>query len=144
MDVTQIPVKESCTSSKSARSLLVPEPVSVYIRDSREQLKPFMSKRLNKKHRPATPAPDRRKVRLERPRLNRYQAFLKRLRAGGRSNMYGAIPYLMDAFALDRGEAFRIVCEWVDEQRAEESATRGEVSAERQPGVPGRLPRRTA
>lgn len=49
----------------------------------------------------------------------RYHAFLRRLRAGGRSNMYGAIPYLMSAFALDRESAFRIVCEWVDRQVAE-------------------------
>jgi hypothetical protein len=35
--------------------------------------------------------------------------------------MYGAIPYLMEAFALDRAEAFRIVCEWVDEQGTEET-----------------------
>ena len=43
-----------------------------------------------------------------------FTAFLRRLRAGGRSNMYGAIPYLMHAFALDRDAAFRVVCEWVD------------------------------
>jgi hypothetical protein len=30
--------------------------------------------------------------------------------------MYGAIPYLMRAFSLDREAAFRIVCEWVDRQ----------------------------
>lgn len=30
--------------------------------------------------------------------------------------MYGAIPYLMDAFSIDRDGAFRIVCDWVDEQ----------------------------
>lgn len=52
----------------------------------------------------------------ERP--NRYASFLKRLRAEGRSNMYGAIPYLVAAFGLDRSEAFRIVCEWVDAQAA--------------------------
>jgi hypothetical protein len=81
-----------------------------------------MSKRLSKKTRPHTPPASRRTVRLERPRLNRYQTFLKRLRADGRSNMYGAIPYLMQAFALDRAEAFRIVCEWVDAQHAEEKS----------------------
>ena len=53
------------------------------------------------------------------PGANRFHSFLKRLRAGGRSNMYGAIPYLMEAFALDRERAFRIVCEWVDLQRGE-------------------------
>jgi hypothetical protein len=43
-------------------------------------------------------------------------SFLRRLHASGRSNMYGAIPYLMRAFSLDRESAFRIVCEWVDRQ----------------------------
>jgi hypothetical protein len=62
-----------------------------------------MSKRLVHKARP-------------RERANRFHTFLKRLRAGGRSNMYGAIPYLMHAFALDRESAFRIVCDWVDQQ----------------------------
>ena len=33
--------------------------------------------------------------------------------------MYGAIPYLMARFELDRETAFRIVCEWVDRQAAE-------------------------
>ncbi len=45
-------------------------------------------------------------------------SFLRRLHASGRSNMYGAIPYLMRAFSLDREAAFRIVCEWVDRQDA--------------------------
>ena len=36
--------------------------------------------------------------------------------------MYGAIPYLMQAFALDRDTAFRIVCEWVDQQQADTPA----------------------
>jgi hypothetical protein len=45
-------------------------------------------------------------------------SFLRRLHANGRSNMYGAIPYLMRAFSLDRESAFRIVCEWVDRQDA--------------------------
>ena len=57
--------------------------------------------------------------------MNKAQStFLRRLRAGGRSNMYGAIPYLMSAFALDRETAFRIVCEWLDQQAA---AERGEA-----------------
>ena len=45
---------------------------------------------------------------------DRYFRFLGRLSAGGRSNMYGAIPYLAAAFDLDRETAFRIVCEWID------------------------------
>lgn len=47
---------------------------------------------------------------------NRYFTFLRGLRAGGRSNMYGAIPYLMSAFGISREEAFRVVCEWIDVQ----------------------------
>ncbi|HUF36740.1 MAG TPA: hypothetical protein VMN37_12370 [Gemmatimonadales bacterium] len=54
-------------------------------------------------------------------RTARYHTFLRRLRAGGRSNMYGAIPYLMDRFGLDRDTAFRVVCEWVDGHSAPEA-----------------------
>jgi hypothetical protein len=43
-----------------------------------------------------------------------YFRFLTRLNAGGRSNMYGAIPYLASAFNLDREMAFRLVCDWLD------------------------------
>ena len=57
---------------------------------------------------------------LSRGDLHRYHAFLRRLRAGGRSNMYGAVPYLMRRFDLDRDTAFRVVCEWVDAQDAAE------------------------
>jgi hypothetical protein len=54
----------------------------------------------------------------------RYFRFLSRLSAQGRSNMYGAIPYLAAAFDLDRDTAYRIVCEWLD--------------ARAQPPAPGR------
>jgi len=90
-----------------------------------------MNKRLKKKSRPAVARVHKRTVRAERPRPNRYQTFLKQLRASGRSNMYGAIPYLMDAFGLDRAEAFRIVCEWVDQQRAEDGTPWALASARR-------------
>jgi hypothetical protein len=30
--------------------------------------------------------------------------------------MYGAVPYLMNAFGLDRNAAFAVVCEWLDYQ----------------------------
>jgi hypothetical protein len=56
----------------------------------------------------------------------RFFPFLRRLRAAGRSNMYGAIPYLMRSFGIDRDTAFRVVCEWEDVQAAERSdATEG-------------------
>jgi hypothetical protein len=51
----------------------------------------------------------------------RFFPFLKRLRAAGRSNMYGAIPYLMRTFGLDRDTAFRVVCEGEDVLAAERS-----------------------
>jgi len=36
--------------------------------------------------------------------------------------MYGAIPYLMHAFELDREAAFRVICEWVDQQDDEDTS----------------------
>jgi hypothetical protein len=48
--------------------------------------------------------------------LQRFHTYLRRLRAGGRSNMYGAVPYLMRRFDLDRDTAFRVICDWVDAQ----------------------------
>ena len=55
----------------------------------------------------------------ESERGNKFFAYLRRLRAGGRTNMYGAVPYLVQAFGIDRERAFRVVCEWVDLQAAE-------------------------
>lgn len=84
-----------------------------------------MNKRLAKK-KPMIPARrPRRVVRHAGPRPNRFHSFLRRLRAGGRSNMYGAIPYLMHAFGLDREAAFRVVCEWVDLESEEASRAAG-------------------
>ena len=90
-----------------------------------------MSKSLTKRAKPIASASPPRGRRAERPRPNRYHSFLKRLHAGGRSNMYGAIPYLMEAFALDRLEAFRIVCEWVDLQRSQSAPASGPPSPRR-------------
>ena len=45
-----------------------------------------------------------------------YFRFLRQLRADGRTNMYGAVPYLMKTFNLDRDAAFAIVCQWLDQQ----------------------------
>ena len=30
--------------------------------------------------------------------------------------MYGAVPYLMKEFDLDRETAFKVVCHWLDQQ----------------------------
>lgn len=81
-----------------------------------------MNKRLANKKPSKTPAPPRRRVKRATPRPNRFHSFLRRLRAGGRTNMYGAIPYLMRAFALDRDAAFRVVCEWVDLEASDASS----------------------
>jgi len=70
-------------------------------------------------------------------RMQRFHNFLRRLRAGGRSNMYGAVPYLMRRFELDRDTAFRVVCDWVDAQDAAELV--GAVTHE----STSRLPQRT-
>ena len=64
-------------------------------------------------------------------------SFLRRLRAGGRSNMYGAVPYVMRRFALDRDAAFRLICEWVDAQDPAELAAATATSRS------ARLPERT-
>jgi len=90
-----------------------------------------MSKLLTSKppaHHRARPV---RSARVAGPRPNRFHRFLRRLSAGGRSNMYGAIPYLIQAFALDRETAFRIVCEWVDQQQAEAPARSEDTSPRR-------------
>ena len=81
-------------------------------------------------------------------RVQRFHNFLRRLRAGGRSNMYGAVPYLMRRFDLDREAAFRVVCDWVDAQDAAElvdAVTGATVSRppERTPATAGRSRKRS-
>ena len=90
-----------------------------------------MSKRLTQKSPAIRRARLVRSARVAGPRPNRFHSFLRRLSAGGRSNMYGAIPYLMQAFALDRETAFRVVCEWVDQQQAEAAARSEDTSPPR-------------
>ena len=55
-------------------------------------------------------------MKLDPDRGNRFFSFLRRMKAGGRTNMYGAVPYLMNTFGLDRNAAFVVVCEWLDRQ----------------------------
>jgi hypothetical protein len=43
--------------------------------------------------------------------------------------MYGAIPYLVHAFGVDRDTAFRLVCEWVDAEQAATAEAAARVSA---------------
>lgn len=44
---------------------------------------------------------------------NKYWIYLENLRRSGVTNMYGATPYLMDEFALDKHEARKILSEWM-------------------------------
>ena len=65
---------------------------------------------------------------LQRKAIDR---FLRQLRASGRSNMYGAVPYVMKVFSVDRHAAFAMICEWLDGQldstSPEESRTRSKT-----------------
>jgi hypothetical protein len=44
----------------------------------------------------------------------RYFAYLNALRESGAINMYGAAPYLQDAFNLSRAEARDILLKWME------------------------------
>lgn len=45
---------------------------------------------------------------------DQYFDFLNELRESGATNMFGAGPYLQEAFGLDRREARDIVIEWME------------------------------
>lgn len=44
---------------------------------------------------------------------NKYWIYLEELRRSGAINMYGARPYLMEAFGLDKSEATKILADWM-------------------------------
>lgn len=44
---------------------------------------------------------------------NKYWIYLEELRRSGETNMYGAVPYLMNEFALGRQEATNILADWM-------------------------------
>lgn len=44
----------------------------------------------------------------------KYYEFLDELRDSGATNMYGARPYLADAFDLDRKESAAILTDWME------------------------------
>ena len=52
--------------------------------------------------------------------------------------MYGAVPYLMHRFGLDRDAAFRVICDWVDAQDAAELV--GAAGIAQSPRLPERTP----
>jgi hypothetical protein len=65
------------------------------------------------------------------PLRNPYDRFLRQLKSGGRSNMYGAVPYLMKAFGLDRESAFQVVCDWLDQQAMHDVSESPRASAKK-------------
>jgi hypothetical protein len=44
----------------------------------------------------------------------KYHEYLEQLRASGRTNMFGAAPYLMSRFGLERREAESVLLDWMD------------------------------
>lgn len=44
---------------------------------------------------------------------NKYWIYLEQLRRSGVTNMFGATPYLMDEFDLDKKEAIKILSDWM-------------------------------
>lgn len=46
-----------------------------------------------------------------------YFEFLESLRQSGVTNMFGAAPYLQNAFGLDKYEAKDILIEWMESYR---------------------------
>lgn len=51
---------------------------------------------------------------------NKYWIFLEELRKSGVTNMFGAVPYLIDEFDLDRDEAAKILKDWMDNYNKED------------------------
>lgn len=47
------------------------------------------------------------------PTTNKYWIYLEELRRSGVTNMFGAVPYLMGEFDLDRREARDILTDWM-------------------------------
>ena len=43
---------------------------------------------------------------------NKYWIYLENLRKSGVTNMFGATPYLMEEFNLDKKEAIKILSDW--------------------------------
>ena len=44
---------------------------------------------------------------------NTYWIYLENLRRSGVTNMYGATPYLMEEFGLEKYEARKILADWM-------------------------------
>ena len=44
---------------------------------------------------------------------NEYWIYLEELRRSGATNMFGAVPYLMEEFGIDKSEATTILSDWM-------------------------------
>lgn len=51
---------------------------------------------------------------------NKYWIYLENLRRSGETNMFGAVPYLMKEFGLERKEASKILCDWMKNYNADD------------------------
>ena len=45
---------------------------------------------------------------------NKYWVYLENLRRSGVCNMFGATPYIMDEFGVDKNEARAILMDWMN------------------------------
>lgn len=45
---------------------------------------------------------------------NKYWVYLENLRRSGVCNMFGATPYIMDKFGVDKNEARAILMDWMN------------------------------
>lgn len=43
-----------------------------------------------------------------------YNQYLEKLRRSGVTNMFGAVPYLMEEFGLDKQEATNVLKDWME------------------------------
>ena len=50
--------------------------------------------------------------------MKKYFAYLEDLRKSGDTNMFGATPYLMDEFGLEKQEARTILKAWMDSYKS--------------------------
>ena len=51
---------------------------------------------------------------------NKYWIYLEELRQSGVTNMFGAAPYLMNEFNLDKQEAVKILKDWMRNYNSED------------------------
>lgn len=53
---------------------------------------------------------------------NKYWIYLENLRRSGVTNMYGAVPYIMAEFGIDRKSATNILLDWMQNYNPDDYA----------------------